>query len=312
MEIGKLEQVPLRELWSHEERGFSAWLEPNLGLLSEVIGVALSDPRREVPAGRFEVDLVAVGGSGEVVVVENQLEATNHDHLGKLVTYVSNLDAKIAVWIVKDARPEHLRAIQWLNELTPDDVAFYLVKLSAYRIGGSIPAPLFTVIVGPSDESKDFGRQKKEFAQRHSDRLEFWSELLALAKESGVLTHSARSPSRDHWLGAGAGVKSGISLNYLAWMDSVAVELYIDTLDVTENKRIFDGLHEQASQIEAALGAPLEWSRLDERRASRIRWNLDGPGLKAGREAWHKIQVAMVEAMRRIEVTIKPFLQRVV
>lgn len=308
MEIGKLEQVPLRQLWSHEERGFSAWLEANLGLLSEAIGVALSDPRREVPAGKFEVDLVAVGGSGEIVVVENQLEQTNHDHLGKLVTYVSNLEAKVAVWVVKDARPEHLRAVQWLNELTPDDVSFYLVKLSAFRIGSSSPAPLLSVIVGPSDESKDFGRQKKEFAQRHSDRYEFWKDLLSLARSKGVMTHSARSPSRDHWLGAGAGVRSGVAFNYLAWMDSVAVELYIDTPDVEENKRIFDKLHQHAFELEASLGASLEWSRLEEKRASRIILNLEGPGLKAGREAWPDIQARLVDAMGRFEKAFRPHL----
>lgn len=135
--IGKMERVALRELWKHEERGFSAWLETNLEMLSDAIGVTLSDPQRERLAGNFQVDLVAEDENGDRVIVENQLEATDHDHLGKLLTYLTNLDAKAAIWITSAPRPEHIRAIQWLNETTPDDIAFYLVRLAAYRISGS-------------------------------------------------------------------------------------------------------------------------------------------------------------------------------
>jgi hypothetical protein len=111
--IGKFENVPIRELWKHEERGFSAWLELNLDVLSEAIGASLSEPRRELLAGDFQCDLVAEDENGDRVIVENQLEATNHDHLGKLITYLTNLDAKAAIWISTTPRPEHIRAVQW-------------------------------------------------------------------------------------------------------------------------------------------------------------------------------------------------------
>lgn len=270
--IGKMERVALRELWKHEERGFSAWLEANLEILSEAIGVTLSDPQRELRAGNFQVDLVAENENGERVIVENQLEATDHDHLGKLLTYLTNLDAKAAIWITSAPRPEHIRAIQWLNETTPDDIAFYLVRLAAYKISGSESAPLFTVIVGPSAESKSFGKQKKELAERHVVRLKFWEQLLARAKEKGVLYHAQRSPSKDSWISAGAGVRSGISLVYDIWItDEAGVELYIDVGDKDENKRIFDKLRINQTEIEQSFGNPLSWERLDEKRALKRR-----------------------------------------
>jgi hypothetical protein len=263
--IGKLEPVPVRELWTHEERGFSAWLETNLDSLSEAIGVTLSDPQRELLAGNFQVDLVAEDENGDRVIVENQLEATDHDHLGKLITYLTNLEGKAAIWITTAPRAEHIRAIQWLNETTPDDIAFYLVRLAAYRIAGSDPAPLFTVIVGPSAESKDFGKQKKELAERHVLRLKFWEQLLGRAKDMGLMLHAQRSPSKDSWLSAGAGVRAGVSFTYVVWMtDESAVELSIDTGDKEENKRIFDGLRNRQAEIEQAFGAALSWERLDE------------------------------------------------
>ena len=308
--IGKMERVALRELWKHEERGFSAWLETNLEMLSEAVGVTLSDPQRERLAGNFQVDLVAENENGERVIVENQLEATDHDHLGKLLTYLTNLDAKAAIWITSAPRPEHIRAIQWLNETTPDDIAFYLVRLAAYRISGSDAAPLFTVIVGPSAESKSFGKQKKKLAERHVIRLRFWEQLLARAKEKGVLLHAQRSPSKDGWISAGAGVRSGVSFTYVIWMtDEAAVELYIDTGDKDENKRIFDGLRKHQSEIERIFGSPLSWERLDQKRAARVRSILKAGGLNED-EKWQVIQDAMINAMARLAKAVKPFLAR--
>ncbi|MBI2313504.1 MAG: DUF4268 domain-containing protein [Betaproteobacteria bacterium] len=305
--IGKLDPVPLRDLWKHEERGFSAWLESNLDSLSEAIGVSLSDPQRELKAGGFQVDLVAEDDDGNRVIVENQLEATDHDHLGKVLTYLTNLDAKAAVWITSEPRPEHIRAIQWLNETTPDDIAFFLVRLAAYRIAGSDPAPLFTVIVGPSAEAKTFGKQKKELAERHVLRLRFWEQLLARAKEKGVLLHAQRAPSKDSWISAGAGIRSGLSFNYLIWMsEEAAVEFWIDTGDKEENKRIFDALHARKAEVEQSFGAPLSWERLDDKRGCRVRFVLRHGGLSDGEEKWPEIQNVMVEAMDRLAKSIKP------
>lgn len=308
MPIGKLEKVELRELWKHEERGFSAWLTANLDALSEALGVGLAEPQREVKVGVFEVDLVAEDENANRVVIENQLEATDHDHLGKILTYLTNLEAKTAVWITKAPRPEHIKALAWLNETTPDDISFFLVRLDAYRIGSSDLAPLFTVIVGPSAEAKAFGQQKKELAERHVLRLKFWEGLLSKAKERGLLMHASRSPTKDSWISAGSG-RSGLTFNYVVWMDDkTAAELYIDTGDRDDNKRIFDTLAAKRDAIDQAFGGKLEWERLDEKRACRIRHTIEEGGLTIGENQWPKIQDAMIDAMRRLANALKPYL----
>jgi hypothetical protein len=309
--IGKLEPVPIRELWKHEERGFSAWLEENLDVLSEAIGVQLSDARRELLAGDYQCDLVAEDANGDRVIIENQLEATNHDHLGKVLTYLTNLDAKAAIWISTAPRPEHIRAIQWLNEITPDNIAFYLVRLAAYRISSlEDVAPLFTVIVGPSAEAKSFGKEKKELAERHILRLRFWEQLLEHAKQKGVLLHAQRSPTKDAYVSAGAGVQSGISFNYVVWMtDETAVELYIDTQEQKENKRIFDTLLEKRLEIEKSFGSALSWERLDGKRASRVRHVIKEGGL-TDESKWQIIQDVMIAAMDRLSKALKPYIGR--
>jgi len=309
MSIGKLESVPLRELWKHEERGFSAWLEENVDTLSEALDVPLSAVQRERTAGSFQVDLLAEDGDGNLVIIENQLEPTDHDHLGKVLTYLTNLEAKTGIWITSKPRPEHIRAVAWLNEATPVNISFYLVRVAAYRIGDSDAAPLFTIIVAPSAETKDIGRQKKDLAERHVLRLRFWEQLLGRAKQKGVTLHASISPSKENWISTGAG-KAGLSFNYTIWLEEkTAVELYIDTGDRDQNKRIFDSLQANKEKIEADFGATLLWERLDERRASRVRFLIRKGGLKDDETNWAPIQDAMIEAMDRFSKALRPHIQ---
>jgi len=307
--ISRLDPVPLRELWKHEEHGFSVWLHENIQILGDALGMRFSDPKREVSVGSFTVDLVAEEENLGRVIIENQLEATDHDHLGKLLTYLTNLEAKTAIWVTPKPRPEHVRAVTWLNETTPDDVSFYLVQVAAYRIGNSAPAPLFTVTVGPSPEGKGFGEQKKQLAERHILRLKFWEGLLELAKKQGVLTHAGRSAGKESWIGGASG-RAGFGFNYVIWMDDDAcVELYIDTGELDENKKIFDSLLSKQAEIERVFGSALEWDRLDDRRACRIRHTLHNGGLSIGESEWTKVQLPMIDAMKRLVEAIKPFIR---
>lgn len=310
--IAKLETVDVRQLWKHEERGFSVWLTANLDGLGEVIGVTLQSPEREKAVGRFSLDLLAETDSGVQVIIENQLAATDHDHLGKVLTYLSNLEAKIAIWIAGEVREEHAEAIRWLNEFTPADVAFYLVKLSAFRIGNSDPAPHFAVIAGPTETGRSVGREKKEIAERQVLRLQFWEQLLDKAKKRGILWHAQRAPSKDMWLPAGAGVRSGVSFNYLIWMEKEAgVELYIDTGDKTENQQIFESLNAKRDVVEKSFGGPLIWDRLEDRRACRVRFVLADGGLTDDPSKLGAIQDSMITAMDRLAKAVKPVLGKV-
>src|ERR1017187_8424057 len=145
--IGKIQRVPLREVWKHEALDLTKWLQDNIEVLNEPLDLSLSNAEREQSAGDFNVDLVAEEEGGGLVVIENQLEKSDHAHLGKLITYLTAIGAKKAVWIVAEPRPEHVAAITWLNEGSA--AAFYLLKIEGIRIGDSDPAPLLTLIVGP-------------------------------------------------------------------------------------------------------------------------------------------------------------------
>jgi hypothetical protein len=196
--IGKMERVKLRDVWKHEAKDFSSWLFENIEILAEELDIDIIAVEKEKKIGSFSADIIAEGSTGETILIENQLEKTDHNHLGQLLTYVSNLEAKKAIWISKEPRSEHERVIEWLNELT-SDVDFYLVKIEAYKIGDSIPAPKFTVIAGPTESGKVVGSEKKELAERHKKRLKFWKSLLEKSKKRTPL-HSNISPSMNSWI----------------------------------------------------------------------------------------------------------------
>jgi hypothetical protein len=308
MTISRLEKLPLRELWKHEAHGFTKWLAENLDFLCEATGIELSLVEREASAGPFSADILAEDSQGRPVVIENQLEQTDHDHLGKLITYMSNLDAKVAIWITSSPRAEHERAVHWLNETLPADTAFYLLQIQAFRIGNSDPAPHITVVAGPSPESKQVGEEKKELAERHILRMEFWKSLLEYAKGKTHLFDRI-SPGYDNWIGAGAG-KGGMSYNFIVGMEAARVELYIDRNEIEENKRLFDAMHARKAEIEESFGAALVWERLDAKKACRIRFDIQDYGL-LDKDHWPQLQEKLVDAMVRLHKALQPAIQSI-
>lgn len=192
--IGKLTRVPLREVWKHEALDFTRWLEQNLDVLNDHLDVPVVSADREQSTGSFSVDLLAEDESGRTVVIENQLERTNHDHFGKLITYLAAFDADVAIWISSGATTEHVKAVTWLNDSS--SALVYLFRVEAVRIGDSPPALLLTPIVQPSVEAKEVAASKKEQAARHVGRRAYWERLLSIANETSRL-HSGISPSQD-------------------------------------------------------------------------------------------------------------------
>jgi len=299
MAVSRLKRVSVRHVWRNEEKDFTPWLKENIDVLAEALGMDLSAVEREARVGEyFEADLLAEGPNGDYVVVENQFGKSDHDHLGKLVTYLTNCEAKKAIWICEDPQPEHKEAIDWLNKNTPSDVAFYLVKLEVYQIENSPPAPHFSVVSQPSKQIKEAGAMTKEFAEIHVKRLEFWKQLLEKNKGKTDLFSNV-SPSKDCWITSGAG-KTGLSYNYVILMDQARIELYIDTGDASKNKKIYDELYKRKQEIERDSGEEFEWQRLDEKRASRIAKTVINKGLK-DIDDWPEIQDKMINAMIRFE-----------
>lgn len=300
-DVGRLERVNLREVWPHEALDLTRWLVDNPDVLEEAIGIDLTNVQREQAAGNFNVDILAENSDGQMVVIENQLQRSDHDHLGKLITYTAMAGAKTAVWIVSDPRPEHVTAVGWLNESGLCD--FFLLKLEAVRIGNSQPAPLLTLITGPTEIQREVGETKKEQAGRYDERYEFWRELLERSRGRTKL-FSTISPGRYSWIGTGSG-RSGMTFNYVINQRTAAVELYIDARDAVENERIFGSLGEQREEIERAFGGPLSWEPLEGKRACRIRHPIGMGGYRTP-ETKEQTQDAMIEAMIRLEAALRP------
>lgn len=297
MSIGRLEPIPIREVWEKEESDFTPWLEENIDILGEKLGIELSNPEKEKRAGSFQVDLLAEDANSEPVIIECQFGKSDHDHLGKILTYVTQLNAKTAIWICETPRQEHIKTFSWLNEVVPID--FYLLQVGAFRIGDSLPAPNFTILSRPSIEAKTAGDIVKDWAERHKKRFEFWKSLLARSRSKGITLFENIKPGRDHWLGTGAG-KSGLSFNYVILKNASRIELYIDTGAGDENKRIFDQLYAQKHEIEDE-SVPMIWQRLDDKRASRISVTVSKRIGLRDEDKWVKLQDDMINTMVKFE-----------
>ncbi len=309
MGIGRLQPVDLRELWPREAGDFTPWLaeKENLDVLAEELGLEFRSCEQEVDVGPFSVDLLAETISGERVILENQLGPTDHDHLGKILTYMSNLGASKAVWITADPRPEHEKTVEWLNEVTPEGVGIYLVRVRAYRIGDSRPAPHFSVVAGPVAERKRTEREARELAEREKLRYEFWQGFLERVQRF-TRRFQQVGPSHDNWLEAGAG-RSGFY--YL-------LRIRIDGADVCfrvrlepgwerkeETKRAFQAIEQYKHDIEREFGAPLEWDRREDRAVCFITYKLPLDAGLRDRERWSELWEAMGEAVARLERAIE-------
>ena len=305
VDIGRIARVPLREVWPHEALGLTTWLESNIDVLNDVIDCELANAEREKSVGDFNVDLTAEDRDGNLVIIENQLGRSDHDHLGKLLTYLSNIDAKVAIWIVADPRAEHVKAVSWVNE--SNLAAFYLLKLEAIKIEGSKPAPYLTLIAGPSDETRRVGRTKQQFSERHTLRERWWIQLLDEAKRRTKL-HAHISPGTNNWVGTTAG-KRGLYYNYVALQHRAAIELYIDTGDKNENKRLFDDLYAKKGDIETVFGDGLSWQRLDDKRASRVAKYYEDGGYRDDEDRWPELQSRLINAMISFHRAISPHLR---
>ncbi len=305
--IERIQRVALRNVWKHEAHDFTVWLEANIDVLTDILGFEILNPEREQSSGNFSVDLKAEDASGNSVIIENQLEKSDHDHLGKIITYLAAFDAKVAIWIVSYPRQEHIDAISWLNQ-GGNDCDFYLLQIEAIQIGNSAPAPLITKIVGPSEEAKQVGRIKQEDSMRHHLRLAFWTRLLELSKTKHSLFNSISS-TKDTWIGTSAG-KRGFQYSYWLTKDSIRAELRIDLGkdSEAENLRLFNALKTHQKEIEGAYGSPLEWNEAEGYRVCIVRKVINEGGYRNPENEWDDIIFKAIDSMKRLEEATKPFI----
>lgn len=305
--VGKLQPVELREIWKHEAREFTTWLFENCDVLNEQVGLSLTPIEKEKSVGPFNVDILAEDANGRAVIIENQLMKTDHDHLGKLLTYLSNLGAKAAIWISTDPRPEHVTAINYLNEIVPQDTKFYLLKVQAFRIDDSEPGPLFTVEAGPSQERTTGGKVKKEIAERDEKRNAFFEQLLTLCNQKTDLFSNISPVGYQGWVITGAG-KSGLAWTLVAMKKSARVEFFLCSPSAQINEKRFQRIASRKKEIEESFGESLAWDFKDSRKQQYIRSQCPLGGLDS-EEKWSAIQNDMVERLIRLEKALRPHIK---
>ena len=268
-----LEKVNLREIWKHEAHNFTQWLalEDNISLLLDEIGVTAENIVTEDSAGKFNVDITADEvGTGKKIVIENQLEKTDHSHLGQLLTYASSFDACIIVWVVAEVREEHKRAIEWFNEHMRDEISFFLVRTEVYRIGNSEPAVKFNVVVEPNTWSKILrmkGTTEKRITDTMINHLNFWEGFKDYSSKTDTKLRITRTPRSQHWYDISIG-KSGVNLSLTRNTrdKNVGAEIWIG-----DSQNIYNKLFENKDLFETTMGIDVQWNELENKKASRVR-----------------------------------------
>lgn len=281
MTIGRLEPVAITDVWPNEANDFTPWLEENLEQLGEVLHLNLEPNGREVRIGNYALDLLATDSeTGRMVAIENQINQTDHTHLGQALTYAAGLEAGTIVWIATEFRDEHRAALDWLNRMTIEDVDFFGIRVSAVRIGNSMPAAQFTVAAAPNHWSQQLKTPQTPPNQREEQYLAFWEPLLTRLNEHSQWTISTKN--RRSYYSAGSGMDARFVRNTLGMSPGTftrtmrftgnreaRVEWNIQGEDRDKNKEIFDKLTTQEPWIHAAMGE-LRWERLEDARMSRL------------------------------------------
>ena len=281
VDLGELIPVKPRKIWSDEAREFTPWLAENIHLLSQRLGLDLQVEDQESGVGDFRADIVASdSATRKPVVIENQLEETDHEHLGKILTYASGKEAAVSIWVSTKIRPEHQAALQWLNDVTGPDTAFFGLELEVLRIGNSPPAPNFKVVVQPNEWVKS-QRSGREVSELHAAYGAFWTKMLEVLRERHPGITNARVGQKYNWQRLAVG-KTGFSIQTRFAKDSVLQALLI--IEYGErgyNEWAFASLANQREVIEEEIGGELLWDRLDEFQYSTIGFARSGSFDKA-------------------------------
>jgi hypothetical protein len=264
--LGKIRNVSLRKIWKNEARDFTPWLSENLSDLGKAVGLELEFEGKEVSVGPYSADILAKDiGTGQYVVIENQLEKTNHDHLGKCITYSSILDASAVIWIAAEFTDEHKKALDWLNDHTSDEISFYGVKLELIQIDESTPALQFNVKSLPNEMVRQATKRKEqgELSETRKKQLEFWTVYEKKLKETGKIG-SLQTPRPQYWFDVALG-KSGVHLSntFNTFENIIGVRVYISNKEADEWLPYFESIK---GQIESEIGSKLNWNPNPENR----------------------------------------------
>lgn len=312
IKLSKITKVDLRDCWQSEAGDFTPWLasEENIALLADALGMnELEVKGQEEHVGPFRADILCVDpGTDKYVLIENQLEKTDHNHLGQIMTYAAGLDAVTIIWIAEHFTEEHRAVIDWLNRITDKEFNFFGVEIELIKIGDSPAAPIFNVIAKPNGWSKDVRSSQSSKEGRSEGEIfkyEFWTAFVNYMGNNPSKLFRTQSASHDHWMNIAIG-KGGMHIALLVNTreQKVTVQLYM--WDDAEKKN-FDTFYKYKEEAEEKLGK-LAWRRLDGKKASTIdlykKCDLDNPN------AWNEIFAWYKEYTEKFITFFKPIIKK--
>jgi hypothetical protein len=264
--VGKLRKVKLRDVWEHEAKDFTPWLAKNADVLGEALGLEIEFTQSEQQVGPYAVDIIGKDLThNSVLIVENQLEKTNHTHLGQLITYAANTDAVTVVWVAREFTDEHRQAIDFLNELAGDSgtARFYAVQVSAVQIDDSSPAALLELVAQPNEIHASMSSAVKDAVEPSGKAAvyrELWRKYFEAVKQRAPELTKYASPHGKNWQNVNS-IKGGWgSIVLVIDKERIPrVEIYIANRDGGENLELYEHLKSQRAQLEKEFGSPLVW-----------------------------------------------------
>ena len=309
--LGEFKQVDLRTIWRNEASDFTPWLaeDENLAKLSEVLGLDLEVEATEVAAGPYSADILATDTpSGDYVVIENQLNRTNHDHLGKLITYGSVLDARAVVWIASDFTEEHSKALDWLNELSNGETSFFGIRVGVWQIDESKPAVRFELVSQPPEESRRAAVTKAggDLKGAKMTQLEWWTQFRTRLLEQGV-TRSAQSPRGKYWFNVPLG-RTGVKISNTANVEQGRIGVRVYFQGRHGGDRVLEALLDQREEIESEIGSKLIWNPNPHKRDKVVYVHRELE--LSDRSAWPPALDWMVEQTRSFRSAFMPRIKK--
>jgi hypothetical protein len=310
VDLGQMRKVGVRDVWKHEELEFTPWLanHENFTKLADALGyLELQVEGVEVPVGPFSADILAKDGDGNFVVIENQFGKTNHDHLGKVLTYAATLNASAVVWIAERFTDEHRRAFEWLNDHTSEDLSLYAVELVLWQIDQSKPAVQFNVLSQPSDIVRKATAVKSAgpITDAKKLQLEFWTAFRVALLERKTVS-SAQTPRPQYWFHVALG-RSNIFLSLIANTADgrIGIRVYL-------RKQIavmaLDRLKAERVAIENEIGEPLQWDPNPDNEDKTIM--LDRPADLNDRSKWPEYVAWLAERVTKFKKAFEPRIKK--
>lgn len=310
-QLGRLERVDLRAEWTKEDRNFTPWLaqEENISLLGETLNMSLEVEQEERRVGRFSADILCrdtATADGDWVVIENQLETTDHSHLGQIITYAAGLEANTCIWVAAKFHEEHRAAIDWLNEITGDELQFFGLEIELWKIGDSLSAPKFNIVAQPNDWKRDVGKAAKNLAdgtlnETQQLQLEFWEGVNERVSRNRVLR--PRKPSPKQWMDYSVGRTGFVLRATISTQNNrVGAALYIQNPDAHTQ---FEQLLIMKDEIDATIALPLNWDPLPGKQACKISTDIDAADL-SDRSSWPELQSWLVRALEEFYSCFAP------